>query len=279
MIKHYEGELGIFDYNDEEFEIINVNAGGGFPKKTLRYKGKGLSINLPYGCIDTSFMFYKCEFPDGFSLGDFDTSEVINMMFMFADCKFPEGFSLGDKFDTYKVLNMLGMFTRCKFPKSFSLGDRFSITQAINIEDMFGSCIMPDDFDFGISFDIGKAKRYQPVELAKFKDKGRYGAYELKYSIWDDYLDPENCSEQKKKVVNDMCNYFHELIKSYGAGFLQEIQRFINNIDNCIDVYGTEHIAAQILPDVINYMNEGLWYVGENATDEIPTDAQSMNLF
>lgn len=45
MIRHYEGELGNFDYDDEEFEVLGEHISAPY----LHYKGKGLSVNLPKG--------------------------------------------------------------------------------------------------------------------------------------------------------------------------------------------------------------------------------------
>lgn len=85
---HYEGELGVFDYDPEEFEIIKLHE-----KECLHYCGNGKSINLPEGCTNTRYMFYERSLPEGFSLGNkFDTSNVRSMSSMFMQCKMPEGF-------------------------------------------------------------------------------------------------------------------------------------------------------------------------------------------
>lgn len=60
---HYEGELGVFDYNPEEFEINR------YFTSYLHYCGTGNSVNLPKGCTNTRYMFYECELPVGFHLG------------------------------------------------------------------------------------------------------------------------------------------------------------------------------------------------------------------
>lgn len=62
-LMHYEGELGVFDYNPEEFEINRYYA------SCLHYCGTGNSVNLPKGCKNTRYMFYECELPAGFHLG------------------------------------------------------------------------------------------------------------------------------------------------------------------------------------------------------------------
>ena len=106
MIKHYEGILGIFDYDDEEFEILSTF----YNTDYLHYIANELSVDLPQGCINTSYMFYNCVLPEGFNLGNFDTSNVKYMDNMFMYCKLPEGFTLGDKFDTSNVKDMCSMF-------------------------------------------------------------------------------------------------------------------------------------------------------------------------
>lgn len=64
---HYEGELGVFDYDPREFEIKEFYDG----TKCLRYCGNGKSVDLPDGCIDTSCMFSDCKLPEGFSLSGY----------------------------------------------------------------------------------------------------------------------------------------------------------------------------------------------------------------
>ena len=148
---HYEGVLGVFDYDPREFEVVvRVDA-----SEYLRYCGNGKSVNLPDGCINTRYMFVCCRFPDGFSFGkNFDTSKVTNMEGMFKECKLPEGFSLGEHFDTSSVTNMSGMFRSCILPKGFSLGESFDTSNVSNMGGMFACCELPRDFFLGKHFDI-----------------------------------------------------------------------------------------------------------------------------
>lgn len=114
---HYEGVLGIFDYDPEEFEVKKIGY-----CEYLHYHGNGKSVNLPDGCIKTRYMFSECKSPVGFSLGlDFDTSRVTDMEHMFYNCKMSEGFTLEELFDTSNVTNMEGMFNRCSLPQIFLL--------------------------------------------------------------------------------------------------------------------------------------------------------------
>ena len=93
---HYEGILGVFDYDPEEFEVKQIGY-----CEYLHYHGNGKSVNLPDGCIKTRYMFSECKLPEGFSLGEsFDTSKVTDMRNMFSCCKLPKGFSLGEHFNT-----------------------------------------------------------------------------------------------------------------------------------------------------------------------------------
>lgn len=117
-LKHYEGELGAFDYDSEEFIIQKY---GSF--ECLHYHGKEKSIDLPKGCINTRYMFAGCELPSGFSLGEhFDTSAVIDMRGMFEKCKLPGSFSLGANFDTGNVIDMSYMFYGCKLTEKILFG-------------------------------------------------------------------------------------------------------------------------------------------------------------
>lgn len=87
-------------------------------------------------------------------MGDFDTSNVINMSYMFSDCDIPKGFSLGDKFDTSDVIFMRGMFSDCDIPKGFSLGDKFDTSNVINMSEMFCGSTIPDGFSLGDKFNL-----------------------------------------------------------------------------------------------------------------------------
>ena len=97
-MKHYEGKLGVFDYDDDEFELgrIRQDAAGvhanipevvSFGKEEfLLYKGKetdGSKVHIPEGIIDCNHMFLyghletAPDIPNGVKYCDF----------MFEDCK------------------------------------------------------------------------------------------------------------------------------------------------------------------------------------------------
>lgn len=152
---HYEGELGIFDYDPEEFEVRYF-----FGEMYLHYCGMGKFVNLPKGCVSTRLMFNECILPAGFSLGpNFDTSEVTNMVYMFKDCELPAGFSFGDRFNTSKVINMRTMFYRCSMPEGLSLGENFDTSSVTDMYAMFAFCKMPKNFTLGDKFEIYNARR------------------------------------------------------------------------------------------------------------------------
>ena len=54
---HYQGELGDFWYNPEEFTVDIFRRG-----ESLHYCGKGKAVELPKGCINTRGMFYECRY-------------------------------------------------------------------------------------------------------------------------------------------------------------------------------------------------------------------------
>lgn len=133
---HYEGILGVFDYDPEEFEVRKI-----WYHEYLHYHGNGKSVDLPEGCTDTSYMFSECKLPEGFSLGEhFDTSNVTYMEHMFSCCKLPKGFSLGDHFDTSNVTDMCTMFYNCVMPKGFNLGEQFSTDGVVSMQHIFDGC-------------------------------------------------------------------------------------------------------------------------------------------
>lgn len=149
----YKGELGEFDYDLEEFELIK-----GDPDY-LHYKGKGLTVNLPDGCINTNHMFSDCCLPEGFMLGDkFDTSRVMDMSGMFAGCQLSSGFTLGNKFDTSSVTDMKSMFDCCQLPEDFTLGNKFDTSSVMDMRRMFVGCQLPRGFTLGDKFDTSSVK-------------------------------------------------------------------------------------------------------------------------
>lgn len=153
MVRHYEGTLGVFDYDDEMFRLLEDDCG-----HYLCYN-YSKDISLPNGILSTRKMFYNCKLPKGFTLGsEFDTSKVTDMSSMFEECKMSEGFSLGDKFITSNVENMKGMFEGCTMPKNFSLGDSFDTSNVQSMWHMFCSCSMSEDFSLGVKFDTSNVK-------------------------------------------------------------------------------------------------------------------------
>ena len=182
-MKHYDGELGVFDYDENVWEITcgpysngkkhlaivdGYEGGVVLPKgvKSCRYMFSYLDLQDCWledfdtsNVEDMSFMFYNCVMPEGFSLGDmFDTSNVKDMRGMFTECKFSESFSLGDKFDTSNVKNMRGMFLRCEMPEGFSLGDKFDTSNVEDMSGMFANCKIPEGFSLKDKFNTSSVK-------------------------------------------------------------------------------------------------------------------------
>ena len=153
---HYEGELGVFDYDPNEFDIAYTTREC---MEYLRYCGTGPSVDLPDGCISTRYMFARQKLRFGFTLGDgFNTSKVKDMRGMFEKCVLREGFSLGKNFDTSNVTDMGAMFYRCKFFSDFSLGDKFDTSNVKNMSGMFNLCTLPTGFTLGRLFNTFKVE-------------------------------------------------------------------------------------------------------------------------
>lgn len=161
---HYQGELGDFWYDPNEFEVRKTSTAPpeGDDYRFLEefyylcYVGKGNSVSLPKGCINTRLMFFRHKLPKGFKLVDFDTSNVIDMSEMFSGCEMSEDISLGDQFDTSNVEDMHYMFYGCKFPAGFSLGGKFDTSNVINMDSMFHKCEFPEGFNLGHKFDTSR---------------------------------------------------------------------------------------------------------------------------
>ena len=97
----------------------------------IHFKG-GNKIELPLNCSSCNSMFFNCNLPEGFSLGDkFDTSKIVNMQQMFFSSRLPEDFSLGDKFDVSNVKNMENMFFICYLPEDKMIDDFNSEVEVI----------------------------------------------------------------------------------------------------------------------------------------------------
>lgn len=226
---HYQGELGDFWYDPNEFEVLTHERAKFWydPKESvltahekvefeyLHYVGNNGAVDLPKGCINTRYMFWDCELPEGFqliafntsnvevmehmfyrcriptgfSLGDeFSTSNVIDMSWMFAGCKISTGFTLGHKFDTSKVRTMEGMFYGCGFPEKFTLGDNFNTINVEAMDYMFCGCKFPHDFSFGNNFNTENTGSFRGMFASCVFPEG----FSLgnKFSIANGYLQP-----------------------------------------------------------------------------------------
>lgn len=157
MIRHYEGELGVFDYDDRLYAIGNIkdeDLDGWYEKKDIEYlcyigndgkaKSKDLiSLELPKGCINTRFMFHDMCFDGNICFENFDTSGVEDMTAMFFDCVLNgNSISLGNKFNTSKVKSMENMFARIvplhnEEDIHLKLGSSFDTSNVENMEGMF----------------------------------------------------------------------------------------------------------------------------------------------
>lgn len=154
---HKSEDLGEFIYNADMYTIKVDTDKISYLNYNTSFTGE---IELPEGCVSTNRMFYKCDIPEGITLGDkFDTSNVTDMSYMFLSCKLPKGFTLGDKFDTSNVTNMNSMFSHCKLPEGFTLGDKFDTSNVTDMTGMLCSCKFPEGFTLGDKFNTSKVTR------------------------------------------------------------------------------------------------------------------------
>ena len=200
MIRHYEGKLGEFDYNDKDFEICcynfydeeQTNEEHIFFKKS----SNKTILDLPKGCIDTSYMFFGFNnFPSNFTLGDFDTRHVKRMDFMFYETELPEGFSLGSNFDTSNVESMENIFKFTRFPESFILCEKF------NIEDVL--CIDDSMFEFSDLPQWVTADRYDDTEVIeelKYKNPRIKECIKLLVNL---FKENKTVLEAKEKILKE----------------------------------------------------------------------------
>ena len=114
------------EYDDELWEVISEPFADddmqfvGF----LHWKGKSLVCDLPKGLYSCVNMFYGVEFPEGFRFGNFDITNVKNMIGMFREAKFCRGFTLGDKFTPNRCEAMGGIFAGTVFNDDFIITGR-----------------------------------------------------------------------------------------------------------------------------------------------------------
>ena len=155
---HKSDSLGEFIYNTRMYTIEECVLSRPY---CLHYReGFMGDLVVPDGCYNISGMFYDCDMPLGFNLGNnFDTSNVTMMCDLFYGCVLPGGFSLGDKFDTSNVTCMSGMFYDCMIPEGFRLGDKFNTSNVINMEQMFQRCSISNGFSLGDKFNTSNVCR------------------------------------------------------------------------------------------------------------------------
>ena len=109
-LRHYKGEIGEFDYDPNIWKIEDNH---------LRFKNKEVeslpeNLELPEGCIDTSFMFQSCKnLTDISTLENWNTSNVKNMENMFCFCVNLKDISPLQNWDTSNAINMSDMFSHC----------------------------------------------------------------------------------------------------------------------------------------------------------------------
>lgn len=139
MIEHHKSELGKFNYDTEEYEIIRD-----FYGLHLRYIGNGNRVHFPQGCNSCRNIFedYQGKYLD---LSEFDTTDVIDMSNMFRGCFNVETLDLSN-FNTVKVKTMESMFNGCTSLKQIDLTN-FNVENVICISYMFKKCVSLEVLD------------------------------------------------------------------------------------------------------------------------------------
>lgn len=107
-----------------------------FGEECLIYKGpKDKPVSLH--CSKSMHPYFKGQFKKGFSLQEFDTSELTDFSYMFFGCTLPEGFSLGTSFNTESATCMDHMFYMCRFNEDFAFPEGFSTDSVRSLRYMF----------------------------------------------------------------------------------------------------------------------------------------------
>lgn len=162
MLQHYEGILGMFEYDDEVWEILEADLRESFimgrTGEYLSYRGAYIDsdVTIPKGCCDISCSFAHKSIIKGFKLKDLDTSEVQFMNGTFQGTKFGDDVSFGDNFNTGQVKSMRLMFGDAKFGARVTLGANFDTRNVVSMASMFTGAVFPESFDLGSKFDTRK---------------------------------------------------------------------------------------------------------------------------
>ena len=134
---HYKGELGEFDYDPNIWEIKDNH---------LRFKIKAVTslpenLELPKGCINTSYMFMNCyNLTDISPLQDWDISDVIDISGMFSGCFRLTDLSPLENWDTSKIINISRMFSYCIRLKDLSPLQNWDTSKVEDMSLMFWDC-------------------------------------------------------------------------------------------------------------------------------------------
>lgn len=132
MIKHYGGELGVFDYDDTEFKAEFDYRG-----RYLHYIGMGKRVRLPKGCTNCRFMFSDYPYTS-IDLTEFDTTGVVNMQSMFESANRLENIDVS-RFNTLVVTDMSRMFKDCVYLKYVDMSN-FNTSKLYRVPEMFRDC-------------------------------------------------------------------------------------------------------------------------------------------
>lgn len=133
-MKYYNGMLGEFQYDENEYEIRTHIAG----KEYIKYIGRGTKPIQPLGCVDFSWTFSGSNLLE-LDLTDWDMSRVIDTSYMFINCKSLEVIIGIENWNTSSLKDSNHMFYNCNKLKCLNLIN-WDLQNNINMKYMFAYC-------------------------------------------------------------------------------------------------------------------------------------------
>ena len=273
-MQHYEGVIGTFDYDDNVWEIRELNEehyqdlyNFDYDTSHILHLKRGYQgpISLPKGVVSCEGLFCESNLTNCW-FEDFDTSEVTNMRFMFGLTIIPRGFILGDKFNTSKVETMRSMFQFTEMPEGFSLGNNFDTSNVEDMSQMFYEVnldwerqerggYLPKGFVLGSKFTTSKTNSFldmfdsvdlKEVNLLKdatfdFSNNDNYG------HVFEGCFFPKGFSFGDNFNMCQMGKYYDGLV-FYACNFEGDID-FGDKVDVSNDLFTSCRLNGEWIPD------------------------------
>lgn len=193
MIQKYNGVLGNFEYDDEEFELKKKETFWG--TESLHYIGKLFKPILPKGCTSCAEMFQDFE-GEYLDFSEFNTEGVVDMTSMFRNCQNLKRLDLFS-FDTSNVESMDMMFQGCTSLVELNISS-FDTGKVFSAERMFCNC-----------------KSLRTLDISNF---------DMSYLLFDNKYTFSGCASLKSIVIP---RHFKDEISSYLKAIITNCNKLV----------------------------------------------------